>query len=226
MKSISGRVTSSKPISLSKAAETLTNFASSDNGASQAVSTYLKRAAAEFTELAHFHKLLNSSHSGRKPPKHQSTSIVAEHPVRTEQNSIATVQRHQDSEGKRRKHRLAKLNSENPEKIGQNPQEGRLENGGVRQKQKRNRSENAIDESRSEERPIKIEERDLTNAEDSARKREKEKKKDEVGQREGGRSLGNEKKRKTREFTDEEVLNLGEQKGTKKKKKRRVGVEG
>ncbi|KAK2985573.1 hypothetical protein RJ640_025006 [Escallonia rubra] len=223
MKSISGRVISSKPISLSKAAETLANFASSDNGASQAVSTYLKRAAAEFTELAHFHKQLKSSHSDRKPPKHQSASILAEHPVRTEQNSIA--KRHQDSEGKRRKHRLAELNSENPEKISQNPQEGRLENGGVSRKQKRNRSENAIDESRSEECPIKIEERDLTNAEDSVRKRDKEKKKGEVGQREGGGSLGNEKKRKIREFTDEEVLDLGEQGGTKKKKKWRVGVE-
>ncbi|KAK2974134.1 hypothetical protein RJ640_025483 [Escallonia rubra] len=225
MKSISGKVISSKPISHSKAAETVANFASSDNGASLTVSAYLKRAAAEFTKLAHFHKQLKSSHSGRKRQKHQSTTKFSVHPVKTEHNPVVIEQRHQESDGRRRKYRLAELNRENPSTSGHNPRDGGLESVGVSRKQKRNWSKNAIDESRNGECPNMIGERDLTNVEDSVRKREKERKKGEVEQREGGGSLGNEKKRKIREFIDEELLDSGEQRGMKKKK-RKVAVEG
>ncbi|XP_077253205.1 uncharacterized protein LOC143892464 [Tasmannia lanceolata] len=60
MKSISGSVVSSSPISLKKAARTLSRFVSTETGASQAVSAYLKRASASFNHLLQFHKELKT----------------------------------------------------------------------------------------------------------------------------------------------------------------------
>lgn len=56
MKTVSGTIISSKPINLSKAANILSNFVTSDNGASQSVSTYLRRTCAAFNELVYFKK--------------------------------------------------------------------------------------------------------------------------------------------------------------------------
>ncbi|KAK4370396.1 hypothetical protein RND71_009871 [Anisodus tanguticus] len=59
MKTVSGKVTSTTPISLSNAAKSLTKFASSDHGASHAVSVYLHRAANSFNQLVKVHEKLN-----------------------------------------------------------------------------------------------------------------------------------------------------------------------
>ncbi|KAF8396661.1 hypothetical protein HHK36_018286 [Tetracentron sinense] len=69
MKTISGKVVSSKPISLSKAASVLSTFVSAETGASQAVSAYLRRASFSFTELVQFHRELKSGRSERKQRK-------------------------------------------------------------------------------------------------------------------------------------------------------------
>ncbi|KAF8397595.1 hypothetical protein HHK36_016515 [Tetracentron sinense] len=74
MKTISGRLVSSKPISLSKAASVLSTFVSAETGASQAVSAYLKRASASFNELVQFHRELKT---GRSKRKHQKTRVEA-----------------------------------------------------------------------------------------------------------------------------------------------------
>ncbi|XP_042475008.1 uncharacterized protein LOC122057078 [Macadamia integrifolia] len=66
MKTISGWDTSSKPISLSKAATVLQKIINEDPGASQAVSVYLKRASAAFDELVQFHKELKGSRRKHK----------------------------------------------------------------------------------------------------------------------------------------------------------------
>nr|XP_043632291.1 protein PXR1-like [Erigeron canadensis] len=63
MKIISGTIVSSKPVNLSKAANILSKFVKSDNGASQAVSAYLRRASEAFNEHVYFkknHKLKRS----------------------------------------------------------------------------------------------------------------------------------------------------------------------
>ncbi|KAG7587126.1 hypothetical protein ISN45_Aa02g023560 [Arabidopsis thaliana x Arabidopsis arenosa] len=56
MKTVTGRVNSVKPVSLSKAATLLSGFVSSENGASQDVSAYLRRASGAFTELKSIHR--------------------------------------------------------------------------------------------------------------------------------------------------------------------------
>ncbi|XP_074331606.1 uncharacterized protein LOC141668572 [Apium graveolens] len=75
MKSISAQVTSSTPVSLAKASKILSNFISIDNGASHAVSVYLRRAAVSFADLNQFHKDLKSSSSSKPRKKH--TQIIA-----------------------------------------------------------------------------------------------------------------------------------------------------
>lgn len=63
MKTVSGKLISSKPISLSKAAKILSGFAGHEHGASDAVSVYLNRAADVFNSLVSFHKDLKNPHS-------------------------------------------------------------------------------------------------------------------------------------------------------------------
>ncbi|KAM7522272.1 hypothetical protein LguiA_012174 [Lonicera macranthoides] len=65
MKTVSGKVISNKPISLSKSSKILSNFISVENGASHSVSIYLKRASSSFTQLVQFHKQLKSPHSNQ-----------------------------------------------------------------------------------------------------------------------------------------------------------------
>jgi hypothetical protein len=60
MKTVTGRVNSAKPISLSKAATLLSGFVSSENGASQDVSAYLRRASGAFIELKSIHREIKS----------------------------------------------------------------------------------------------------------------------------------------------------------------------
>ena len=66
MKTVSGKIISTKAISLSKAAKVLSNFVAAETGASDAVSAYLRRASASFNELVQFHKDLKLSKSDRK----------------------------------------------------------------------------------------------------------------------------------------------------------------
>lgn len=66
MKTVSGNVISSKPISLPKAAKTLSTFVTFENGASHAISAYLQRASTAFDELVHLHKELKADKSEHK----------------------------------------------------------------------------------------------------------------------------------------------------------------
>lgn len=63
MKTVSEKLISSKPISLSKAAKILSGFAAHEHGASDAVSVYLDCAAGAFNRLVSFHKDLKNPHS-------------------------------------------------------------------------------------------------------------------------------------------------------------------
>ncbi|KAM4083142.1 hypothetical protein ACJW30_08G034100 [Castanea mollissima] len=65
MKTVSGRVLSSKPISLKKATTTLSTFVASDNGASPVISAYLRRALSAFKELRQHEKELRAPGSDR-----------------------------------------------------------------------------------------------------------------------------------------------------------------
>ncbi|OMO67574.1 hypothetical protein CCACVL1_20433 [Corchorus capsularis] len=77
MKTVTGKILSSTPISVSKAARTIAKFAATDNGASLAISAYLRRASAGFNELKQLHKeLQRSSKSDRKDKKSKSEATV------------------------------------------------------------------------------------------------------------------------------------------------------
>ncbi|OVA18212.1 hypothetical protein BVC80_1835g641 [Macleaya cordata] len=66
MKTISGSVVSSKPVSLSKAASIMNTFISVDTGAPGALSVYLRRTTDAFNELLQFHSNLKAERSDRK----------------------------------------------------------------------------------------------------------------------------------------------------------------
>ncbi|OAY45689.1 uncharacterized protein LOC110619639 [Manihot esculenta] len=55
MKTVTGKIVSSTPVPIYKASSILSNFASTETGASQAVSAYLRRATAAFDELSRLH---------------------------------------------------------------------------------------------------------------------------------------------------------------------------
>ncbi|KAK6276687.1 hypothetical protein POUND7_006396 [Theobroma cacao] len=77
MKTVTGKILSSTPISVSKATKIISNFAATDNGASQAVSAYLRRASASFNELKQLHReLRKQSKSGCKHKKSKSETTV------------------------------------------------------------------------------------------------------------------------------------------------------
>ncbi|VVB16665.1 unnamed protein product [Arabis nemorensis] len=73
MKTVTGRIISAEPVSLTKAASLLINFASSDNGTSQDVSAYLQRVAAAFTELKSIHREILSSSLEETNPRSDVT---------------------------------------------------------------------------------------------------------------------------------------------------------
>lgn len=86
MKTVSGKVVSTKPISLSKATKVLSNFVTIETGASQAVSAYLRRALVSFSELAQFHKELKGSKSDQKIKNHAAKRSKSQDPVKLMKN--------------------------------------------------------------------------------------------------------------------------------------------
>ncbi|XP_019056355.1 PREDICTED: nucleolar protein 58 [Tarenaya hassleriana] len=75
MKTVTGRVISAGPISVSKAASILSKFASSENGATQAVCAYLRRATVAFNELKGIHRDLKASNLKEKKPRSDVTLV-------------------------------------------------------------------------------------------------------------------------------------------------------
>uniref|UniRef100_A0A5B6Z0P5 Uncharacterized protein n=1 Tax=Davidia involucrata TaxID=16924 RepID=A0A5B6Z0P5_DAVIN len=136
MKTVSGKVVSTKSISLSKAAKVLSTFAAAETGASQGVSTYIKRASASFNELVQFHKELKASRSDRKHKKNLPENISNENPIISEQNSkeVKTGRNVEDSVGKREKKRKKKSAEDVEREGGDNLG---IEEGGRKERKKR-----------------------------------------------------------------------------------------
>ncbi|KAJ0020187.1 hypothetical protein Pint_32270 [Pistacia integerrima] len=83
MKTVTGRVLSTTPISLSKAASILSKFVNADTNASPALCAYLRRASVSFNELSQLHKELKSS----RKHKISKSDIVAEEEKPTRKSS-------------------------------------------------------------------------------------------------------------------------------------------
>ncbi|KAJ8440236.1 hypothetical protein Cgig2_024001 [Carnegiea gigantea] len=81
MKTVSGVVLSSKPVSLYRAARVLSKFVASDNGASPAFTAYLKRASASFDELVQLRKELKGSSARYRGKKSLPDGNIAEDTV-------------------------------------------------------------------------------------------------------------------------------------------------
>ncbi|CAI0545280.1 unnamed protein product [Linum tenue] len=106
MKSVTGEIVSSTPVSLSKAASILSQFVSADTGASQAVNAYLRRANSAFDELVR----LRSKSERRARENHRSGPAE---PSALTTTSVPTVdERVQLSKGTAQ----PQLNSEEPHK--------------------------------------------------------------------------------------------------------------
>ncbi|ANM70728.1 hypothetical protein AT5G60030 [Arabidopsis thaliana] len=208
MKTVTGRVVSAEPISLSKAAKLLSGFASSDNGASQDVSAYLRRASAAFTELKSFHREIKSKET--KPSSDRETKSTE-----TKQSSDAKSERNVIDEFDGRKIRYR-----NSEAVSVESVYGRERD---EKKMKKSKDADVVDEKvnekleaeqRSEERrERKKEKKKKKNNKDEDVVDEKEKEKLEDEQRSGERKKEKKKKRKS----DEEIVS--EERKSKKKRK-------
>ncbi|CAL1361025.1 unnamed protein product [Linum trigynum] len=106
MKSVTGEIVLSTPVSLSNAASILSQFVSADTGASQALNAYLRRANSAFNELVR----LRSKSERRARENHRSG---AAEPSALTTTSVTTVdERLQLSKGTAQ----PQLNSEEPHK--------------------------------------------------------------------------------------------------------------
>ncbi|KAJ6696742.1 hypothetical protein OIU85_003124 [Salix viminalis] len=79
MKTVTGNITNSTPVTIAKAASILSKFVFSETGASQALNAYLRRATAAFDELSRLH-----SKSDRRKHKKDSTLILSEEASQSE----------------------------------------------------------------------------------------------------------------------------------------------
>lgn len=89
MKTISGKVISTKPISFSKAAKIFKEFVNAENGASPVIKAYLERTKESFEELNKLHKELKSPRSDRKHKRNRSETHDTE---KIKENSVRSVE--------------------------------------------------------------------------------------------------------------------------------------
>lgn len=102
MRTISGRVVSTAPVSLSDAAAIMTDFAASDTGASDAVSVYISRAADAFNRLVQFHNRRSQGHPGDVL---RLKSSINPETVKKEEEEPVHVQKVPEGNHKSKKHK-------------------------------------------------------------------------------------------------------------------------
>ncbi|XP_015582489.2 nucleolar protein 58 [Ricinus communis] len=106
MKTVTGKIVSSNPVSISKAASILSMFVAAETGASQAVAAYLRRATTAFDELVRLHSKPNrKKHKNQKPDASASVELPikeVEKTVKDEGEMINEV-KEEKSEGERKK---------------------------------------------------------------------------------------------------------------------------
>ncbi|KAK2643221.1 hypothetical protein Ddye_024984 [Dipteronia dyeriana] len=245
MKTVSGRVLSTKPISLSKAASILSNFVSAETGASQAVRAYLRRTSISFHELSQLHKELKPNRKQRTPKSKTATgyenptrsAILSQQPSQRELTQEMSRGTGSDFGGESEKKKNKKKRSEIENLEESKGETGIEEDGNLgienerKKKQKKHRKEKEIsgDEiaNSKEEGDVGIE----NERKKGKKKKEKSKSGSEIGSfEENGDGIGNEekgtmkkkkKKRKSREIEDGIETN-SEDLHSKKKKKRKT----
>ncbi|OWM67962.1 eukaryotic translation initiation factor 5B [Punica granatum] len=110
MKTVSGKIISTRSVSLAKASKILSKMVTVDNGASSSISIYLRKASDAFDELAQFHKGIKTPKSDRKSRK---TSALTE-----SENGPPQEVEPEDAESNRRKRRKKKVGDRDDEDNG------------------------------------------------------------------------------------------------------------
>ncbi|XP_047309159.1 uncharacterized protein LOC124912564 [Impatiens glandulifera] len=109
MKTISGKISSTKAVSLSKAAKILSNFVVSEHEATPAVTAYLKRTSAAFNELVDVHKDLKSDRKRKRHSRSTTEEVETDHNNEVNQAAAAVVsensskKKHKEKKEKKRK---------------------------------------------------------------------------------------------------------------------------
>ncbi|XP_076949902.1 uncharacterized protein LOC143622724 [Bidens hawaiensis] len=224
MKTVSGKIVSTKPVSLSKAANVLANFVTSDNGVSQPVAAYLRRASAAFDELVYFkkhHKLKKKSSKEEDLTKSDiSHRSLEEYEVKAVENGGTKKKFDQDSvevdehrikevEGKSRKKEKKRKKSEGSL--------GNKENDGIKVK---SREDNETVKEKSEEKKRKKSEGSLGNKENDGIKVESKENNEIVNEK--SEEKKKKKKRKNAEVDGGEMDNSVR---SKRKKRRKIKAD-
>ncbi|CAL5352882.1 unnamed protein product [Camellia sinensis] len=191
MKTISGNVTSTKPISLSKASKILSNFVTAETGASHAVSAYLKRASASFNELVQFHKELKASKSDRRLKNN-----VQDHPLKYEHNSEEEYE--EDSVGKKHKKKKKKKKRKS-EGVDDEEVVDSAEQSNSKNKKKKRKSEEADNEE-------VVDSAEQSNSKKKKKKRKSEEVDDEEVVDSAEQSNSKKKKKKKRRIEHDQYL--------------------
>ncbi|KAK9169154.1 hypothetical protein Syun_001294 [Stephania yunnanensis] len=210
MRTVSGTITSSKPIRLSKAANSLREFvASPNNKASNAISAFLKRASHSFDELVRFHRHLNKSK--HKPIPYQSAFMKSQSGGEDASSNWYVDFREEQSV-----------------RVSEVSHGGEEEGSGMSRKKRRRRraSEGEYEYEESEKRKEgKV--KDVVELEDSneVRKNKKKKRRASDGGYKESEKSSERKKRKEREVKSVVELEDSIEVRKNKKKKRRHGVD-
>lgn len=120
-KTVTGKLVSTKPISLSNAAKYISRFTSENRGRSQAVSAYLQRASDSFNSLVQFQKKLKGSHSRREEQVSQLLELAAKVEAlgTADENPPGEKIENSERKGKGKKNQEFELNKDVPLEIKQ-----------------------------------------------------------------------------------------------------------
>ncbi|KAG2311051.1 hypothetical protein Bca4012_025516 [Brassica carinata] len=211
MKTVTGRVTSEKPISLSKAATLLSSFVSSETEASQDVAAYLRRASDAFTELKSFHREIRSSTKpAESEPRFGENELEDEKRKSREEDAVEEKETVKWEEEPRKKERKKKSREEDvvEEKVDVKLEEEQRNDEKKKKKSKKNKGEDVNvkleEEQRNEERKEKKKNKgedvvdEKVNEERNKKKKKKRKSDGEIGSEE--RKTKKKKKRKSKEI--------------------------
>ena len=210
MKTVSGRVLSSKPISLKKATTTLSTFVASENGASPVISAYLRRALSAFKELRQHEKELRAPGSDRTSDWSKSEFLSEGDTVGVNSSRIQSIEVSQAPSHKPKK----RLRPESIDSFGTNLTPA--DNGGVESKLKVDAGENSGRAAESghgdQETSLEIE---------SDRKKHKKKKKKDEKPKDEDDNIENVQSDEDRMIIEEEPESHKKNKKKKKKKKKK-----
>ena len=211
MKTVSGRVLSSKPISLKKATTTLSTFVASENGASPVISAYLRRALSAFKELRQHEKELRAPGSDRTSDWSKSEFLSEGDTVGVNSSRIQSIEVSQAPSHKPKK----RLRPESIDSFGTNLTPA--DNGGVESKLKVDAGENS---GRAAESGHGDEETSLEIESDRKKHKKKKKKKEEKAKDEDD-NIENVRSDEDRMVIEEEPESNKKNKKKKKKKKKK-----